>query len=198
MTISIFGLLRKGWRVLTRRLRTQGLRTTLLWTYGRGIPSITGVPLLKFCQVTPQLYVGSQFNQVGKRMLEQQGINGCVNMRIERDDAAQGLALTHYLHLPTIDDDAPTIENLYKGVEFIEGLVQAGEKVYIHCGAGVGRAPTMAAAYLMAQGHTLGEALALIRKARPFITITPPQMEQLMEFEKRISRKEEMLLGTCS
>ncbi len=55
-------LFRKGWQILALRLRTQGLGTTLVWAYGRGLPGITGVPLLQYCQVTPQLYVGSQFN----------------------------------------------------------------------------------------------------------------------------------------
>jgi predicted protein tyrosine phosphatase len=184
-------LFRKGWYIFKRRLRTQGLRTTLLWMYGRGLPSITGVPLLQFCQVTPQLYVGSQFNRLGKRMLERQGFNSSVNMRIEHDDAALGLALDQYLYLPTIDDDAPTIEHLTKGVEFIHASIHSGGKVYIHCGAGVGRAPTMAAAYLISRGHTLDEALALIRKVRPFITITTPQMAQLQHFEKLYSPKKE-------
>jgi hypothetical protein len=180
---KILRTIRKGYTILLRRLRTQGLWTTLLWLYGRGMPAVTGVPLLQYCQVTPQLYVGSQFSALGKRMLQQQGFTGCVNMRIERDDAAFGLALERYLHLPTIDDDAPSEEHLKKGVDFIREVIQAGGKVYIHCGAGVGRAPTMAAAYLIAEGHSLDEALALIRKPRPFITITPVQMEQLRRFE---------------
>lgn len=155
--------------------------------YGRGIPFVTGVPLLQFSQVTPQLYVGPQFNAHGKRFLEMQGFTGCVNMRIEKDDAALGLALTRYLHLPTIDDDAPSIEHLNEGVDFIHEVIDGGGKVYIHCGAGVGRAPSMAAAYLMSTGCTLDEALAMIRKARPFIAITPPQMEQLKIFEAQLN-----------
>jgi protein-tyrosine phosphatase len=41
----------------------------------------------------------------------------------------------------------------------------------------------MAAAYFIARGMTLDEALALIKRARPFIRIMPPQMERLREFE---------------
>lgn len=175
-------LLHKAWAILNSRLHTQGFRTTLLWMYGRGLPAVTGVPLLQFCQVTPQLFVGSQFNQRGKRVLEQQGIHACVNMRIEHDDAAHGLALTEYLHLPTVDDAAPSLADLEKGAAFIRDVIHQNGKVYIHCGAGVGRAPTMAAAYLIRQGHSLEQALALIRAARPFITITPPQMDQLARF----------------
>jgi predicted protein tyrosine phosphatase len=186
--------LRKGWGILTRRLRTQGFRTTLLWAYGRGVPAITGIPLLEYCQVTPNLYVGSQHNRFGKRMLERQGFQACVNMRIEKDDAARGLALSRYLHLPTVDDEAPSTEHLKLGVDFIREVIQSGGKVYIHCGAGVGRAPTMAAVYLIAEGYTLDEALALIRKVRPFITITAPQMQQLRNFEENLRREKELTL----
>ncbi|NLG96554.1 MAG: dual specificity protein phosphatase family protein [Chloroflexi bacterium] len=183
----------KGWSILIRRFQTQGIWTTLLWMYGRGVPFVTGVPLLQFSQVTPQLYVGPQFNKRGKRFLEMQGFTGCVNMRIEKDDAALGLALTRYLHLPTVDDDAPSIEHLIKGVEFIREVIESGGKVYIHCGAGVGRAPSMAAAYLMSTGCTLDEALAMIRKSRPFIAITPPQMEQLKIFEAQLNENRKAL-----
>lgn len=172
-----------GWKILSRRLRTQGLGTTLLWLYGRGIPLLTGVPLLQFSQVTPDLYVGPQFRANGKRHLQERGIHACVNMRIEKDDAAFGLDLPRYLHLPTIDDDAPSIEHFDRGVDFIREVINTGGKVYIHCGAGVGRAPSMAAAYLMAEGDSLENALDKIKRVRPFITITPPQQAQLARYE---------------
>lgn len=182
---NVFALLKKGWDVLVRRIRTQGLKTTLIWLYGRGLPALTGAPLLQYSEVTPQLFVGPQFREPGKRLLEAQGINACVNMRIEYDDARLGLALERYLHLPTIDDDAPSLEHLEQGVAFIRDVIASGGKVYIHCGAGVGRAPSMAAAYLMSEGYSLDEAVAMIRKPRPFIAITPPQWKQLRALEAR-------------
>lgn len=178
-----FHQMKKAWNIVLRRLRTQGAPTTLLWLYGRGLPAITGVPLLQFSQVTPNLYVGPQFRANGKRFLLEQGIDACVNMRIERDDAAFGLDLPRYLHLPTIDDDAPSIEHLDQGVTFIREAIAAGSSVYIHCGAGVGRAPSMAAAYLMAEGDNLNEAIHRITRVRPFIALTPPQLNQLMKYE---------------
>lgn len=177
-------LLRKGWAIFARRIRTQGLRTTLLWLYARGLPFLTGVPILQYSQVTPQLYVGPQYRQRGKRLLERSGILAGVSLRIEYDDAAHGLALPRYLHLPTVDDAAPSIAHLNQGVDFIRSVISGGGKVYIHCGAGVGRAPSLAAAYLVAEGRSLADALALIRAVRPFITITPPQMEQLRNYER--------------
>jgi len=181
--MTIAKKLRKGWKILTFRLKNQGVHTTLLWMVGRGIPKLTGVPMLRFSQITPQIFVGPQFNHRGKRALEAHGITADVNLRLEFDDAAHGLALAQYCYLPTVDDDAISMEHLRQGVAFIEAEVAAGRKVYIHCAGGVGRAPTMAAAYFINAGYTLENALALIRRARPFIKIMPPQMAQLKKFE---------------
>lgn len=174
---------RKGWAILVHRLRTQGLRTTLLWVYARGVPRLTGIPLLRYSEVTPQLYVGPQYGRRGRHHLERAGITAGVNLRAEFDDAAHGLALAEYCHLPTVDDDAISAQDVARGVAFVREQIAAGRKVYIHCAGGVGRAPTLAAAYLISTGMTLDEALATIRQARPFINITPPQMALLVEYE---------------
>ena len=173
----------KAIRIVIHRLRTQGLRTTLLWLYARGVPKLTGVPLLRFSAITPQIAVGPQYGRRGKRHLEANGYTGSVNLRAEFDDAVHGLALEAYCHLPTVDDAAISLDHLERGVAFIRNVVERGGKVYIHCAGGVGRAPTMAAAYFIDQGMVLDEALALIRRARPFINVMPPQMARLREFE---------------
>jgi hypothetical protein len=174
---------RKGTDILVDRLRNQGLRVTLIWLYGRGYPKLTGIPLARYSRVTPQLWVGGQFGKRGKRKLERYGVVGDVNLRVEFDDAEHGLALAEYCHLPTIDDDAPTIEHLQQGAAFMQRVIADGGQVYVHCAGGVGRAPTMAAAYLITQGYSLDDAVALIKKTRPFIRIMPPQWEQLKHFE---------------
>ncbi len=138
---------------------------------------------MRYSEITPHLYIGPQYNKLGKRRLEKEGIQHDVNLRIEFDDAAHGLALEQYCYLPTIDDDAPTIEHLEQGVAFIEQAINNNQKVYIHCAGGIGRAPTMAVAYFISQGMSLNNAIALIKKRRPFIRITPPQLAQLKHFE---------------
>ena len=144
---------------------------------------MTGTPMLKFSRITPLVYVGPQFRKSGMNMLQQTGFRHLVNLRIEFDDAEHGLELENYCHLPTIDDAAISKEHLRQGIEFIHGAVEQGEKVYIHCSAGVGRAPTLAAAYFISRGMTLADALSLVKQARPFINITPPQMELLRTLE---------------
>lgn len=182
---NVLRQLTKPARVLTRRLTRQGVYTTLLWAIGRGTLKLTGIPLVRFTRITPQVWVGGQYGQRGKRKLEKYGVNGVVNLRVEFDDAAHGLALEHYCHLPTVDEEAPTLEHLHEGAAFMQRVIEAGGAVYVHCAGGVGRAPTMAAAYFMTKGMTLDEAVALIRQSRPYIDIRDPQWERLREFEAR-------------
>lgn len=187
MLVALSKSIGKGPTILIRRIRSHGVSNTLLWLYARSIPFVFGTPIIKYSEVTPQVFVGAQFRKSGKRKLERLGITNCVNLRIEFDDASHGLDLAGYCHLPTIDDDAPSIEHLEKGIRFIDDVVSRGEKVYIHCAGGVGRAPTMAAAYFISKGKSLDEAFAIIGRARPFINVMPAQIEQLQRFES-ISR----------
>lgn len=154
--------------------------------YARGVPKVSGAPIIRYSRITPEIFVGPQHGPRGLRELSELGVTGCVNMRVEYDDAARGVAFAKYCHLPTEDDAAPTLEQLRQGVAFIEKEVAAGGKVYIHCAGGVGRAPTMAAAYFISQGMSLEEAIALIKKARPFIDLTPPQLARLREFASTV------------
>jgi protein-tyrosine phosphatase len=118
--------------------------------------------------------------------MKKRGITAVVNMRLEFDDLTAGLAPERYLYLPTVDDDAPTLEHLRQGADFIAAEVQRGGVVYVHCGSGIGRAAIMAAAYLVTTGQTPREAWATIRRARPFIRPTPPQLRQLERFAAQL------------
>ncbi len=172
----------KGLRILLWRLRHQGLLVTFTWAWTRLYLWLMGRPVLRYCQITPDLYVGGQMNARGWRRLAARGLTASLNMRSEFDDSVYGLGPENYLWLPTDDDHAPTLDQLRQGVGFIRATLERGGRVYVHCASGVGRAPTMAAAYLVSTGLTPGEALALIRKTRPFIKPTAAQVAALEQF----------------
>ncbi|MFP4321316.1 MAG: dual specificity protein phosphatase family protein [Anaerolineales bacterium] len=167
--------------IIIRRLREQGVRTTLHWMYAVGIPKLTGSMSLRYSRVTPHLFIGSQYGKRGLQTLQSEGIAASVNLREEYDDAEHGLSLTDHAYIPIADNTAPSLDNLEDGVRFIRAMVAEGGKVYVHCGSGVGRAPTMAAAYLISEGASVDEAVARITNARPFVRILPNQMEILRE-----------------
>jgi len=175
-------ILVKGLRILWQRLTRQGPGVTALWAADHAVRLITGAPIRRVSQITPHLYLGGQYRRRGWRGLALQGITAVVNMRIEFDDNDAGIAPQRYLYLPTVDDEAPSLEQLHQGVAFIAAEVAEGGRVYVHCGAGVGRAATMVAAYLVSTGLTPDEAWARVRAVRPFIRPTAAQVRQLGRF----------------
>ena len=111
-------------------------------------------------------------------------MDSIINLRVESDDREQGIdvAPENYLWLPTIDHTSPTVEQLQAAAEFTQQRISTGGRVYIHCAAGVGRAPLTAAAYLVAQGYSVEEASELLRSRRPFINQSANQKARLVQF----------------
>lgn len=176
----------EGLGILRRRLTEQGLGVTAWWAADHAVRVITGANLRQVSQITPHLHVGGQYRLRGLSRLEERGITAVVNLRIEFDDEEAGIAPDRYLHLPVVDDHAPTLEQLEEGVDFMADEIAQGGAVYVHCGSGIGRAATMAAAYLISTGLTEDDAWAKIRSVRPFIRPTAVQVERIERFEARI------------
>jgi protein-tyrosine phosphatase len=186
--------------ILWSRFTRQGVRVSVLWAADHAVRILTGAPIRRVSQITPQLHVGGQYRRRGWRRLAARGITAVVNLRTEFDDAAAGvlpatIASERYLYLPTVDDTPPTLEQLRQGAEFIAQEVARGGTVYVHCGAGVGRAPTTATAYLVSTGLTPDEAWARIRAVRPFIRIKPEQAAQIERFARSIEQSPPALEG---
>jgi hypothetical protein len=174
----------KGIRILWGRLTEQGLWVTVLWAADHGVRIVTGAPIQRVSQITPHLHVGGQYRRRGWPRLVARGITTVVDMRIEFDDEEAGIAPPHphYLYLPTVDDEVPTLEQLQTGVDFIAAEVDQGGGVYVHCGAGIGRAPLMAACYLVSTGLSPEQAWARIREVRPFVRPKPVQVKVMERF----------------
>jgi len=177
----------KGLQIVSSRLVGQGVWATALWAADHAVRRGTGAPIRSVSQITPQLHVGGQYRRRGWPRLAARGITAVINMRVEFDDRAAGIAPARYLHLPTVDDHAPTLEHLEAGVVFVAQEIAQGGAVYVHCGSGVGRAATMAAAYLVRSGLSPAQAWDRIRQARPFVRPTAVQMEQLERYASQFA-----------
>ncbi len=174
--------IRKRFVHLLQILRKQGFRLTLVESREQIVRLTTGAPTRHYSQILPHLHVGGQHNGRGLSILQKRGITALVSMRGEMDDRERGIALTRYLHVPTVDNHAPTLEQLKAGVTFIREEIEKGGAVYIHCWEGVGRAPTMAAAYLVSTGMSPSEAWEQISRIRPFIRPVVSQIDQIERF----------------
>ncbi len=180
----------KALRILVQRLSAQGFRVTAWWAADHAVRIVAGVNIRRVSQITTQLHVGGQYRRRGLARLRRRGITAVINLRLEFDDAEAGLAPFRYLYLPTVDDQAPTLEHLAEGVAFITSELAGGGSVYIHCGSGIGRAPSLAAAYLINTGLAPKEAWARIRARRPFIRPTAVQVQQIERFAATLGADE--------
>ena len=81
-------------------------------------------------------------------------------------------------HVPIPDMRPPQAETLdawRSSGPAVLGALQRGERVLIHCAAGLGRSDTMAAKVLVEFGASPQEAIARVRAARPGTIETPEQ-----------------------
>jgi protein-tyrosine phosphatase len=115
------------------------------------------------------------------------GITAVQNLQDDQDLALNGLrdrelAQTYHqcgikiLRTPIQDGSADAMaDRLGDALSALAGLISAGERVYLHCNAGLNRAPTLAIAYLRAHCNmSLDEACAHVKARRacgPFMTI---------------------------
>ena len=75
----------------------------------------------------------------------------------------------NYVHLPIEDDMPVPVLQFYGVIDAIRKNIRWGI-VLLHCGVGVSRAPSLAAAYMDVVGYKgIDAAIKEIRKARPFI-----------------------------
>jgi len=121
-------------------------------------------------RVTDRIAVGGGiWNDENMAELVQHGVTHIIDMQIEFDD--RPLAEPYpvkVLFNPTDDDFQPKPPQLFQaGVEFaLEALDEPKGKVYIHCAAGVHRAPMMTLAILRVLGWSLEDAKTLILERR--------------------------------
>jgi len=100
------------------------------------------------------------------------GITHIIDMQIEFDDTRLAEPYgVKVLWNPTDDDFRPKPPELFqRGVDFALAALDGPEsKVFIHCAAGVHRAPMMALALLRAIGFTLQGAMDVIQARRPVV-----------------------------
>ena len=124
------------------------------------------------------------------------GIRAVLDMRQEGRGEGQVLAKEGmpYERLPVQDHYAPTLAQLDEAVRFIRSFADHGQDVFVHCHVGQGRSPTAGMAYLIAQGRSLGEALAQLETARnTYVRWNHADLDALRQYAAHVGHPE---LGT--
>jgi atypical dual specificity phosphatase len=90
------------------------------------------------------------------------------------------------LRLPTTDFTPPTLDDIRRGVEFIQQHVRAGHKVYVHCKAGRGRSATVVLCYLLTKGLSPQAAQAYLLTKRPHVNRNLYRLEVVAAFARGV------------
>lgn len=138
-----------------------------------------------YSKITDYIYIGTNECCLRKKFIKKllkEGVKADISLEDKRIDAPFGVK--YYLWLPVKDHTSPSLLQFKIGVSMIDRLVRAKTKVYIHCENGHGRAPTLAAAYLIGQGMKIKEAIDFLKSKRPRIHLYSSQLEALKKFRK--------------
>lgn len=169
-----------------RQLRARTLLyPTLAWNYllGRTLKLRNW-----YDEVAPRVYLGARPFSRDVAPLRKLGVTAVVNtceeyagpiVEYEKHGIDQ-------LRVPTIDFTEMRLDDIEKGVEFVQRHLDQGGGVYIHCKAGRARSATIAVCWLVAaQGITPEEAQAKILLARPHVNAQIYKRKNVQEFYRQ-------------
>jgi protein-tyrosine phosphatase len=136
--------------------------------------------------ITPRIAVGGGiWNAENMAEVARAGVTHVIDMQIEFDDTA--LAKRHRIEVlwNAVDDDfQPKPPEVFaRGVAFAQAALDGGEgKLFIHCAAGVHRAPMMTLALLCSTGLELRKAIELIESKRPVVDFPDVYVNSVEKF----------------
>ncbi|WP_419176258.1 protein-tyrosine phosphatase family protein [Desulfosediminicola sp.] len=118
--------------------------------------------------------------------LKEQGIDAIVNLCGEFSDLheLEEQAGFEVFWIPIPDETAPSMDEMEKGLEWLDEAVYLGKKVLVHCRHGIGRTGTFVTAYLLRRGFSLNKAGKMLKSTRA----TPTNFSQwwlLRKFGKK-------------
>jgi len=136
--------------------------------------------------VTDRIAVGGGIWTEAKMIeVARAGVTHIIDMQIEFDDTALARPYGIEVLWNAVDDDfqPKPPEVFQRGVEFALAALDGSQaKVFIHCAAGVHRAPMMALALLGALGWALPEAMQLIQARRYVVDFADVYVRSVEEF----------------
>jgi hypothetical protein len=118
-----------------------------------------------------------------KKTLARSGIDAVVDLRERK---AGSRPAREYVHFPVKDHESPDPVDLMQLCKLIEEKTKSGTKVLVHCSMGRGRAPLVAASFLVWTGSASYEALRQVLRTRSCTYLNPRQLAALTSFEQLV------------
>jgi protein-tyrosine phosphatase len=141
-------------------------------------------------EVIPGLRMGAAPSRRAARRLARAGVTHAIDLR-RHEDAISVTIWPEYVFThsyPLKEYDAPDIAELREVSSDVASLIAQGEVVYVHCRAGVQRAPTVACAVLIQMGWSLADAYRVVSSRRAVTAMSEGQLAVLRQFADVVVR----------
>lgn len=179
------------WEMAARRFAAGGWLVGIPWPAASRAPfsaqqGLHGAFRMDMTWVTDRIAVGGGiWNAENMAVVARAGVTHIIDMQIEFDDTK--LAEPHGIEVlwnPIDDDFQPKPPEIFRrGVDFAaQALDGDGTKLFVHCAAGVHRAPMMALAVLSSSGWAQEAARDLIEKRRPVVDFADVYIRSVERF----------------
>ena len=145
-------------------------------------------PLSDISPITDYLYISAWPRGEHAGEIRDLGVRLILSMHWRRPVKTLGHPPVRVLWLPTVDTPVTPmpIFMLRRGVEAALPVARQGEKVLVHCKAGVHRSVAMACCVLIGLGHTAEEAMCLVKDRR---AVADPDVwyirQRILKFERQ-------------
>jgi protein-tyrosine phosphatase len=148
------------------------------------------MPAYLLTWVTNQLAVGhAPMSYDELESIREQGVDGIVNLCGEYCDLHQiqeNFGFEVY-YLPVQDNEAPSLQEVEKALQWLDESIYLGKKILVHCQLGIGRTGTFVTSYLLRRGFTMKLARRKLKKTRAEST-SFNQWRFLRKFGKKAGR----------
>ncbi len=138
--------------------------------------------------VTPNLWISAKLNRREAQKARELGLTAVLDLTAEFCEVA-ALRSLDYKNIALLDLTAPTPEQLRDAVAFISQRTDAGV-VCVHCKVGYSRSAAVVGAYLLAtdRADSVGQAVDLLRSARPTIVVRPEALGALETYHRAMPK----------
>lgn len=147
-----------------------------------------GQPLPDISPITDQVYISAWPRGEHADEIRALGVRLILSMHWRRPSKTVGHPPVRLLWLPTVDTPLTPMPMslLHLGVQAALPVLRQGDKVLIHCKAGVHRSVAMACCVLIGLGYTADEAMRLVKEQR---AVADPDVwyirRRILKFEQR-------------
>lgn len=137
-------------------------------------------------QVIDGLYISGEMCSGDLKLLQNLRITHIVNMNAKQSPINFPDKFI-YCNVHIVDSVFETLnDEFWDAVIFTDDALKAGGKVLVHCRKGISRSAALCFAYLIRhRGYQTDDAIKVIQKARPKVSINDGFMKQILEYHRR-------------